>query len=94
MMICCDLRKLLNAPLAHQCLVTGILFDYDEKMTNLNIEDQIKSIREKIKEFLKEPQSLNAISSTYNLLLMLSNLKDETKIKQITNMLGIKQKKQ
>ena len=92
MMICCDLIKLLNAPLAHQCLVTGILFDYDEKMTNLNIEDQIKSIREKIKEFLKEPQSLNAISSTYNLLLMLSNLKDETKIKQITNMLGNKTK--
>ena len=92
MMICCDLRKLLNAPLAHQCLVTGILFDYDEKMTNLNIEDQIKSIREKIKEFLKEPQSLNAISSTYNLLLMLSNLKDETKIKQITTMLGNKTK--
>ena len=61
-------------------------------MTNLNIEDQIKSIREKIKEFLKEPQSLNAISSTYNLLLMLSNLKDETKIKQITTMLDNKTK--
>ena len=30
--ICCDLRKLLNAPLAHQYLVGGIVFDYDEKL--------------------------------------------------------------
>ena len=90
--ICCDLRKLLNSPFAHQCLVGAILFDYDEKLTSLSFEDQIKAIREKIKESLEEPQSLNAISSAYNLLLMFSNLKDETKIKQIAAMLNNKTK--
>ena len=50
MNICCDLRKLLNAPLAHQCLVGAILFDYDEKLISLSFEEQIKAIREKVKE--------------------------------------------
>ena len=90
--ICCDLRKLLNAPLAHQYLVGGIVFDYDEKLASLNFIDQIKAIREKVKESLEEPQSLNAISSIYNLLLTFSNLKDETTIKQIATMLNNKTK--
>ena len=92
MNICFDLRKLLNTPLAHQCLVGAILFDYDEKLINLSLEEQIKVVREKVKESLEEPQSLNSISSAYNLLLMLSNLKDEDKIKQISDMINNKTK--
>ena len=92
MNICFDLRKLLNTPFAHQCLVGAILFDYDEKLTNLSLEEQIKIVREKVKESLEEPQSLNAISSAYNLLLMLSNLKDEDKIKQISGIINNKTK--
>ena len=92
MNICFDLRKLLNTPLAHQCLVGAILFDYDEKLINLSFEEQIKVVREKVKESLEEPQSLNSISSAYNLLLMLSNLKDEDKIKQISDMINNKTK--
>jgi len=42
MSICIDLRKLLDAPLAHQTLVSGIVFDYDESYANLNIEDEVK----------------------------------------------------
>ena len=42
MSICVDLRKLLDAPLAHQSLVSGIIYDYDESFINLNIEDEIK----------------------------------------------------
>ena len=37
MSICVDLRKLLGTPLAHQSLVSGIIYDYDESFTNLNI---------------------------------------------------------
>ena len=92
MNICFDLRKLLNTPLAHQCLVGAILFDYDEKLTNLSLEEQIKIVREKVKESLEEPQSSNAISSAYNLLLMLSNLKGEDKIKQISDIINNKTK--
>ena len=92
MNICFDLRKLLNTPLAHQCLVGAILFDYDEKLINLSFEEQIKVVREKVKESLEEPQSLNSISSAYNLLLMLSNLKDEDKIKQISGIINNKTK--
>ena len=92
MNICFDLRKLLNTPLAHQCLVGAILFDYDEKLINLSLEEQIKVVREKVKESLEEPQSLNSISSAYNLLLMLSNLKDEDKIKQISGIINNKTK--
>ena len=92
MNICFDLRKLLNTPLAHQCLVGAILFDYDEKLANLSLEEQIKSVREKVKESLEEPQSSNAISSAYNLLLMFSNLKDENKINQISTMINNKTK--
>ena len=92
MNICFDLRKLLNTPLAHQCLVGAILFDYDEKLINLSFEEQIKVVREKVKESLEEPQSLNSILSAYNLLLMLSNLKDEDKIKQISGIINNKTK--
>ena len=92
MNICFDLRKLLNTPLAHQCLVGAILFDYDEKLINLSLEEQIKVVREKVKESLEEPQSLNSILSAYNLLLMLSNLKDEDKIKQISGIINNKTK--
>ena len=59
---------------------------------SLSFEEQIKAVREKIKESLEEPQSLNAISSAYNLLLMFLTLKDETKIKQIAEMLNSKTK--
>ena len=52
MNICCDLRKLLNTPLAHQSLVGGIVFDYDEKLTSLSFEEQIKAVRKKIKKNL------------------------------------------
>ena len=44
MSICVDLRKLLDAPLAHQTLVTGLIFDYDQSFDNLNIEEEIKTI--------------------------------------------------
>ncbi len=78
MNICFDLRKLLNTPLAHQCLVGAILFDYDEKLANnLSLEEQ---------------QSSNTISSTYNFLLMNSNLEDKSKISQISTMINNKVK--
>ena len=71
MSICVDLRKLLDAPLAHQTLVTGLIFDYDQSFANLNIEEEIKKIRETMNEFIKEPKSLFLISSSYYYLLML-----------------------
>ena len=76
MSICVDLRKLLDAPLAHQSLVSGVIYDYDESFTNLKIEDEIKKIRENINESIKEPKSLFYISSSYYYLSMLSKEKD------------------
>ena len=83
MSICVDLRKLLDAPLAHQSLVSGIIFDYDESFANLNIEDQIKKIRQEVSESIKEPKSLFYISSSYYYLMMLSKEKDINKARQI-----------
>ena len=83
MSICVDLRKLLDAPLAHQTLVTGLIFDYDQSFANLNIEEEIKKIRETVSEFIKEPKSLFLISSSYYYLLMLSKEKDINKAKII-----------
>ena len=83
MSICVDLRKLLDAPLAHQSLVSGIIFDYDESFANLNIEDEIKKIRQEVSESIKEPKSLFYISSSYYYLMMLSKEKDINKARQI-----------
>ena len=83
MSICVDLRKLLDAPLAHQTLVTGLIFDYDQSFANLNIEEEIKKIRETVSEFIKEPKSLFLISSSYYYLLMLSKEKDLNKARLI-----------
>jgi len=85
MSICVDLRKLLDAPLAHQSLVSGVIYDYDESFTNLKIEDEIKKIRENINESIKEPKSLFYISSSYYYLSMLSKEKDINKARQIAN---------
>lgn len=87
MNLCLDLRKIFNKPLSHQFQVSGILFDFDDKLNNLNIEEQIKSIREKVKEALQEPKSLETVSLEFNFLLMLANEKDENKIKQFQTML-------
>ena len=83
MSICVDLRKLLDAPLAHQTLVTGLIFDYDQSFANLNIEEEIKKIRETVSEFIKEPKSLFLISSSYYYLMMLSKEKDINKARLI-----------
>ena len=83
MSICVDLRKLLDAPLAHQSLVSGIIFDYDDSFANLNIEDEIKKIRQEVSESIKEPKSLFYISSSYYYLMMLSKEKDINKARQI-----------
>ena len=83
MSICVDLRKLLDTPLAHQSLVSGIIFDYDESFANLNIEDEIKKIRQEVSESIKEPKSLFYISSSYYYLMMLSKEKDINKARQI-----------
>ena len=83
MTICVDLRKILGAPLAHQSLVSGILFDYDESYTNLNIEEEIKKIRKNVNESITEPKSLFYISSSYNFLSMLAKEKDINKARQI-----------
>ena len=83
MSICVDLRKLLDDPLAHQTLVTGLIFDYDQSFANLNIEEEIKKIRETVSEFIKEPKSLFLISSSYYYLLMLSKEKDINKARII-----------
>ena len=83
MSICVDLRKLLDAPLAHQTLVTGLVFDYDQSFANLNIEEEIKKIRETVSEFIKEPKSLFLISSSYYYLMMLSKEKDINKARLI-----------
>ena len=85
MSICVDLRKLLGTPLAHQSLVSGIIYDYDESFTNLNIEDEIKKIRENLNESIKEPKSLFYISASYYYLLMLSKEKDINKARQIAS---------
>ena len=83
MSICVDLRKLLDAPLAHQSLVSGIVYDYDESYNNLNIEEEIKKIRETVSDSIKEPKSLFFISSSYYYLLMLSKEKDINKARMI-----------
>ena len=90
MNLCVDLRKLLNTPLAHQCLVSGIFFDYDEKLINMNLEDEIKTIREIVKDSLQEPQSLEKLSTMYFLQSMLAKEKDMNKIKQLSNMINTK----
>jgi hypothetical protein len=83
MSICVDLRKLLDTPLAHQSLVSGLVYDYDEKFDNLTIEEEIKKIRETVSDFIKEPKSLFIISSCYYYLLMLSKEKDINKARMI-----------
>ena len=83
MTICVDLRKILGAPLAHQSLVSGILFDYDESFNNLNIEEEIKKIRTTVNESITEPKSLFYISSSYYFLSMLAKEKDINKARQI-----------
>ena len=85
MSICVDLRKLLDAPLAHQSLVSGIIYDYDESFNNLKIEDEIKKIRENVNESIKEPKSLFYISSSYYYLSMLSKEKDINKARFIAS---------
>ena len=87
-----DLRKILNTPLAHQSLASGISFEYDDKLTNLNIEDQIKALRTKVKESLQEPKSLDFLSMSYFIQMMFLNEKDMNKIKQISAMFNSKSK--
>lgn len=81
-----DLRKALNTPLAHQSLISGILFDYDEKFINLSLEEEIKEMRGKIKETLEEPKASEAITSTFGLLSMIAKEKDMNKVKYISSM--------
>ena len=84
--ICVDMRKILNTPLAHQSLVSGVMFEYDENLASLNIEDSIKIIRENISKSLKEPGSSYLVASSYYLLAMLAKEKDVNKAKYIIKM--------
>ena len=88
--ICVDMRKVLKTPLAHQSLVSSVVFEYDENLAKLNIEDEIKKIRETINDSLKEPKSLYLIASPHNLLSSLANEKDVNKAKFIIKMFNEK----
>jgi len=78
--LCYDERKILNTPLAHNSLVGGIFYTYND---DISLEEAIKELRENIKSTIK-PENANKLLNNYvGILTMLSELKDDNVIKQL-----------
>lgn len=78
--LCYDLRKILNTPLAHNCLVGSILYKYND---DISLEEAIKELRENIKRII-QPENADILLNKYvGILTILSELKDDNLIRQL-----------
>lgn len=85
--LCYDLRKVLNAPLAHNSLVGSVLYTYND---DLSLEESIKELRENIKRTIR-PENANKLLSNYiGVITFLSELKDANIIKQVVGTMNQK----
>ena len=78
--LCYDLRKVLNTPLAHNCLVGGIHYKYND---DLSLEEAIKELRETIKKTIQKENANKLLTNYIGIITLLSQLKDDNVIKQL-----------
>lgn len=85
--LCYDLRKVLNTPLAHNCLVGSILYKYND---DISLEEAIKELRENIKRII-QPENADILLNKYvGILTVLSELKDDNVIRQLVETINQK----
>ena len=78
--LCYDQRKLLNTPFAHNSLVGGINYIYND---DLSLKESIKELREIVKKTI-QPANANKLLTNYvGLIITLSKLKDDNVIRQV-----------
>ena len=78
--LCYDQRKVLDTPLAHNSLVGGIQYRYND---NLSLEESIKELRETVKKTIQKENANKLLTNYIGIITLLSQLKDDNVIKQL-----------
>lgn len=85
--LCYDQRKVLDTPLAHNSLVGGIQYIYND---NLSLEESIKELRETVKKTIQKENANKLLTNYIGIITLLSQLKDDNAIRQVVDAINQK----
>ena len=85
--LCYDQRKVLDTPLAHNSLVGGIQYRYND---NLSLEESIKELRETVKKTIQKENANKLLTNYVGVITLLSQLKDDNVIRQVIDAINQK----